>query len=61
MQDRTAVSPTERETIRRKAEEHASDHAGPKMIQTSLQGIDYRPVVFPKASTATADTSLRQV
>ena len=32
----TAVSPTEREAIRRNAEEHASDNAGPKMIQVSL-------------------------
>lgn len=35
-QEWTAVSPAERETIRRKAEEHASDNAGPKMIQVSL-------------------------
>ncbi len=35
-QEWTAVSPTEREAIRRKAEEHASDNAGPKMIQVSL-------------------------
>ena len=28
--------PTEREAIRRKGEEHASDNAGPKMIQVSL-------------------------
>jgi hypothetical protein len=33
-QEWTAVSPTEREAIRRKAEEHASDNAGPKMIQS---------------------------
>lgn len=35
-QEWTVVSPAERETIRRKAEEHASDNAGPKMIQVSL-------------------------
>lgn len=35
-QEWTAVSPAEREAIRRKAEEHASDNAGPKMIQVSL-------------------------
>jgi aromatic ring-opening dioxygenase catalytic subunit (LigB family) len=35
-QEWTVVSPTEREAIRRKAEEHASDNAGPKMIQVSL-------------------------
>ena len=35
-QEWTAVSLTERETIRRKAEVHAADHAGPKMIQVSL-------------------------
>lgn len=32
----TAASPAEREMLRRKAEEHASDNAGPKMIQVSL-------------------------
>jgi hypothetical protein len=32
----TSVSLTERETIRRKAEVHAADHADPKMIQVSL-------------------------
>ena len=31
-----AVSPIEREAIRRKAEEHASDNAGPKVTQVSL-------------------------
>lgn len=35
-QEWTATSPAERETLRRKAEEHASDNAGPKMIQVSL-------------------------
>ncbi|HEU4684282.1 MAG TPA: MCP four helix bundle domain-containing protein [Nitrospira sp.] len=35
-QEWTAASPSERETLRRKAEEHASDNAGPKMIQVSL-------------------------
>jgi len=35
-QEWTANSPAERETLRRKAEEHASDNAGPKMIQVSL-------------------------
>ena len=35
-QEWTAVSATERGSIRRKAEEHASDNAGPKMIQVSL-------------------------
>ncbi len=35
-QEWLAVSPAEREAIRRKAEEHASDNAGPKMIQVSL-------------------------
>ena len=35
-QEWTAVSLIEREAIRRKAEEHASDNAGPKMIQVSL-------------------------
>jgi hypothetical protein len=35
-QEWTVVSPAEREAIRRKAEEHASDNAGPKMIQVSL-------------------------
>ena len=35
-QEWRAVSPTEREAIRRKAEAHASDNAGPKMIQVSL-------------------------
>lgn len=32
----TATSAGEREALRRKAEEHASDNAGPKMIQVSL-------------------------
>lgn len=32
----TASSPSERDSLRRKAEEHASDNAGPKMIQVSL-------------------------
>ena|SRR5712692_8241371 len=32
----TTVSPTEREAIRRKAEEHAFDNAGPKMTQVSI-------------------------
>lgn len=31
-----ATTPAEREALRRKAEEHASDNAGPKMIQVSL-------------------------
>lgn len=31
-----ASSPSEREKLRRKAEEHAADNAGPKMIQVSL-------------------------
>lgn len=31
-----ATSPAEREALRRKAEGHASDNAGPKMIQVSL-------------------------
>ncbi|MCX5723142.1 MAG: MCP four helix bundle domain-containing protein [Nitrospirae bacterium] len=35
-QEWLAPSATEREAIRRKAEEHASDNAGPKMIQVSL-------------------------
>lgn len=35
-QEWTAVSPTEREAIRRKAEEHASNNAGSNMIQVSL-------------------------
>ncbi len=35
-QEWLAISPAEREAIRRKAEEHASDNAGPKMIQVSL-------------------------
>lgn len=35
-QEWTATSPAERETLRRRAEEHASDNAGPKMIQVSL-------------------------
>ncbi|HJT18992.1 MAG TPA: MCP four helix bundle domain-containing protein [Nitrospira sp.] len=35
-QEWTAASPAEREQLRRKAEEHASDNAGPKMIQVSL-------------------------
>jgi len=35
-QEWTAPSPTERDRLRRKAEEHASDNAGPKMIQVSL-------------------------
>ena len=35
-QEWTASSPSERERLRRKAEEHASDNAGPKMIQVSL-------------------------
>lgn len=35
-QEWTANSPAEREALRRKAEEHASDNAGPKMIQVSL-------------------------
>jgi hypothetical protein len=32
----TASSPSERDRLRRKAEEHAADNAGPKMIQVSL-------------------------
>jgi len=35
-QEWTAVSLTEREAIRRKAEVHAADNAGPKMTQVSL-------------------------
>jgi hypothetical protein len=35
-QEWTASTPSEREALRRKAEEHASDNAGPKMIQVSL-------------------------
>lgn len=35
-QEWTASSQTERERLRRKAEEHAADNAGPKMIQVSL-------------------------
>ncbi|HEY5627040.1 MAG TPA: MCP four helix bundle domain-containing protein [Nitrospira sp.] len=35
-QEWTATSPAEREAIRRKAEEHAADNAGAKMIQVSL-------------------------
>jgi hypothetical protein len=35
-QEWTAVSPTEPEAIKRKAEERVSDNAGPKMIQVSL-------------------------
>ncbi len=35
-QEWSASSPAEREALRRKAEEHASDNAGPKMIQVSL-------------------------
>jgi len=35
-QEWNANSPLEREALRRKAEEHASDNAGPKMIQVSL-------------------------
>lgn len=35
-QEWKASSPAEREALRRKAEEHASDNAGPKMIQVSL-------------------------
>ena len=35
-QEWMATSPTEREAIRRKAEEHAADNAGAKMIQVSL-------------------------
>jgi Four helix bundle sensory module for signal transduction len=35
-QEWTASSPAERDQLRRKAEEHASDNAGPKMIQVSL-------------------------
>ncbi len=35
-QEWTANTPAEREVLRRKAEEHASDNAGPKMIQVSL-------------------------
>lgn len=35
-QEWSASTPSERESLRRKAEEHASDNAGPKMIQVSL-------------------------
>lgn len=35
-QEWNATSPVEREALRRKAEEHAADNAGPKMIQVSL-------------------------
>ena len=35
-QEWTVTSLAEREALRRKAEEHASDNAGPKMIQVSL-------------------------
>ncbi|BCA54847.1 conserved exported protein of unknown function [Nitrospira sp. KM1] len=35
-QEWTAASPSERESLRRRAEEHASDNGGPKMIQVSL-------------------------
>lgn len=35
-QEWNATSAAEREALRRKAEEHASDNAGPKMIQVSL-------------------------
>lgn len=35
-QEWNATSVTERDKLRRKAEEHASDNAGPKMIQVSL-------------------------
>ncbi len=35
-QEWSASTPGERESLRRKAEEHASDNAGPKMIQVSL-------------------------
>lgn len=35
-QEWTVATPGERETLRRKAEEHASDNGGPKMIQVSL-------------------------
>lgn len=35
-QEWTAPSPAERDRLRRKAEEHAADNAGPKMIQVSL-------------------------
>ena len=35
-QEWMATAPAEREVLRRKAEEHASDNAGPKMIQVSL-------------------------
>lgn len=35
-QEWTAISATEREAIRRKAEVHATDNLGPKMIQVSL-------------------------
>jgi hypothetical protein len=35
-QEWTASSPEERERLRRKAEEHAADNGGPKMIQVSL-------------------------
>jgi hypothetical protein len=35
-QEWNATTAAEREVLRRKAEEHASDNAGPKMIQVSL-------------------------
>lgn len=35
-QEWSATSPAEREALRRKAEAHASDNGGPKMIQVSL-------------------------
>jgi hypothetical protein len=35
-QEWTATSASEREALRRKAEEHAADNAGPKMIQVSI-------------------------
>ncbi len=35
-QEWNATSPADREILRRKAEEHASDNGGPKMIQVSL-------------------------
>jgi hypothetical protein len=35
-QEWNATSPAEREALRRKAEEHAADNGGPKMIQVSL-------------------------
>lgn len=35
-QEWTAISLVERAALRRKAKEHASDNAGPKMIQVSL-------------------------